>query len=224
MGAGLGFGARRASYALFVTSPPPRPITIVVAAARGGVIGVTDADGRQRLPWRIRSDLRHFKSVTTGGAVIMGRRTFRTLADEGAPPRGGLPNRLNIVVSRAASQKDLPTGGGVLLARSVEEGVDIARASVDRQVFIIGGGEIYRQTLARGMVSRMDITDVDADINAPAGGSVTVFPGEPWWSHDPSRRAALGWVLTGERFAAAEKDGGTPGDEFGCWFRTYERA
>jgi dihydrofolate reductase len=186
------------------------------------VIGVTDADGRQRLPWRIKSDLRHFKSVTIGGVVIMGRRTFRTLADEGAP--GGLPNRLNIVVSRSAQQKDLPAGGGVLLARSIEDGVGIARARADQPVFIIGGGEIYRETLARGLVTRMDVTDVDAEITAPAGGAVTVFPGEPWWSHDPSRRALLGWRLTGERFAAAEKDGGAPGDEFGCWFRTYERA
>lgn len=196
------------------------PVTIVVAVSRNGVIGVTDARGRQRLPWRIKSDLKHFKAVTSGGSVLMGRRTFETLASEGAP--NGLPNRLNVVISRSllAGEGTLPAG--VLLASSLTDAIDLARASApERAVFVIGGGEIYREALRTPIVNHIEITDVQADVHASGGETVTYFAAEPLWSNTASAREALGWRLVNERAIPASPEAG---DEHACIFRTYARA
>lgn len=226
---------------------PERPVTIVVAVARNGVIG---RDGG--LPWRIRSDLKHFKALTKGAALIMGRRTFESLAGEGAP--GGLPGRLNIIVSRSAAP-EVGGGGGVtsatggtgvspvqmprvLHARSLSEALELARREpppvAGTPIVIAGGGEIYRQALAQDLVDRMEITDVQAepegDTSFPtaanetgaddSGGDGLVPKRSRFWSHDPAERAALGWQLIAERFTPADA---AASDEFACWFRTYER-
>ncbi len=224
------------------------PITIVVAVSRNGVIGVTRAGASASsesqvgaLPWRIRSDYKHFKALTRGGVIIMGRRTFESLAPEGS--LGGLPDRLNIVVSstlaNVAAQNHLPEGGGrgwantaaghlsptvpeTAVCRSLADALTLARAHprASRGVFVIGGESLFREALAKQMVNRVEITDVETPIVAPAGDSLTHFPGPPLWSHDPHERAALGWRLTRESHLPANPDAG---DEHACWFRTYER-
>jgi dihydrofolate reductase len=106
----------------------PEPI-IVVAMTRQRVIGCGG-----RLPWHIPADLRLFKELTTGHTVIMGRETFASL---GRP----LPERRNLVVSRT-----LAATPGVEICRSLPEALQ--RAAADgKKIFVIGGREIYRQTL-----------------------------------------------------------------------------
>ena len=114
-------------------------ISIIVAVARGGVIG---ADGK--MPWHIPEDLQYFKRTTTGHVIVMGRKTFESL---GRP----LPNRTNVVVTR---QKDYRPEG-VEVVHSLEDAV---RKYPD--AFIIGGAEIYRQALT--LADKLYLTRIDA--------------------------------------------------------------
>jgi len=104
-------------------------ISIIVAISENGVIGKNN-----QLLWHISDDLKRFKRLTTGHTVIMGRKTFESI---GKP----LPNRRNIVVSRGEGVKF----NGCEVARSLTDALEIA--STDDEVFIIGGGEVYRQAL-----------------------------------------------------------------------------
>ena len=121
-----------------------------VAVARNGVIG---ADGG--LAWRISDDLKQFKAATVGKPVIMGRKTFESI---GRP----LPERDNIVITRSPDFLE----EGVFIARTIDGAVKLARElaaerGVD-EIPIIGGAEIYAQTLAR--TERIYLTRVDADV------------------------------------------------------------
>jgi len=128
-------------------------ITLIAAVAENRVIG---RDGG--LPWRLPEDLRRFKQRTEGHVVIMGRRTFESLA---AP----LPNRPAIVVSRS---RDLDTGEATL-ANSLDEALDIARGRGEAEVFILGGSEIYAMALP--LADRLVLTVVHAEIEGD-----TYFP------------------------------------------------
>lgn len=116
--------------------------SIVVAIDRNNGIGAdNDLLWQRDLP----ADLAHFKKLTTGGSIIMGRKTFESI---GRP----LPKRENIVVSRR------PTGmPGVLTAASLEAAYALARYPV----FVIGGGQIYAQSMSS--VDKLYVTEVDAD-------------------------------------------------------------
>ncbi|TGE06379.1 dihydrofolate reductase [Hymenobacter fodinae] len=118
---------------------------LVVAVAQNGVIG-----GDNRLLWHLPLDLKHFKQLTLGHPVIMGRRTFESI---GRP----LPNRTNIIVTR---QPDWHAEG-CEVAYSVPQALEMARA-LDEQVMVIGGGEIYRQALPGADV--VYLTEVHHDI------------------------------------------------------------
>ena len=128
-------------------------ITLIAAMAENRVIG---RDGG--LPWRLPDDLRRFKRRTQGHVVIMGRRTYESLA---AP----LPNRPAIVVSRS---RDLDTGEATL-ANSLDEALDIARGRGEDEVFILGGSEIYAMALP--LADRLELTVVHAEIEGD-----TYFP------------------------------------------------
>ncbi|MDD4777862.1 MAG: dihydrofolate reductase [Fermentimonas sp.] len=80
------------------------------------------------------NDLKHFKQITTGHTIIMGRKTYESL------PKGALPNRINIVITSADKEK-FP---GCIVVRSVEEALSVSEDH--EKVFIIGGGELYRST------------------------------------------------------------------------------
>lgn len=116
-------------------------IAIVVAMASNNAIGKDN-----QLLWHITEDMKFFKSLTQGGTVIMGRKTYESI---GRP----LPNRRNIVVSRSVDHLD----DRVDLFHSLEEAIQAA--SSDEKVFIIGGGEVYSQSLA--MADTLYITLVD---------------------------------------------------------------
>lgn len=117
--------------------------TIVVAMDRRGAIG-----SNNDLPWgrSLKSDLANFKKLTTGGTIIMGRRTFESIGSR------ALPDRENIVLSRT------PSGvKGVLTALSLPAAYALAR----NDIYVIGGGQIYAQALAD--MDRLIVTHVDMD-------------------------------------------------------------
>lgn len=120
-------------------------IALIAALARNRVIGQGN-----RMPWHLPEDLRHFKRLTSGHAVVMGRRTFASIGR-------ALPNRTNIVVTRDAAF----AAEGVRVAHSLDEA--LAMAPGDDVVFVIGGGELYEQTLDRADV--LHLTEIDAEID-----------------------------------------------------------
>jgi len=129
-------------------------ITIVAAMAENRVIGKEGA-----MPWHLPDDLARFKSITMGHPVIMGRRTFEAI---GRP----LPGRLNIVLTRREGYAP----EGVAVARSLHEALDLAGSA--GEVFICGGGEVYREALP--LADRVHLTVV----RGPFGGDTT-FPELP---------------------------------------------
>ena len=118
-------------------------ITLVVARARNGVIG---RDGK--LPWHLPEDLRHFKAVTMGRPMIMGRKTFESLP-------GLLPGRRHIVLTRDPAW----SAPGAETARSPREAVGLA---ADEAVSVIGGAEIF--SLFLPIADSIELTEVDADV------------------------------------------------------------
>lgn len=120
-------------------------LCLIAAVGTKGEIGKAGA-----LPWRLPEDLKRFKAITTGHAVIMGRKTFESIGR-------ALPNRRNIVVSRASPT--LPSG--VELARSIEAAIALARET-DPEPMVIGGGEIYAATI--GQATRLEITEVAEEV------------------------------------------------------------
>lgn len=127
-------------------------IALVVAMSLDNAIGKNN-----QLLWHLSSDLKRFKALTTGHTIIMGRKTYDSL------PNGALPNRRNIVVSRSLNQVT-----GVELAHSLAEAFDLAKA--ETQVFVIGGGDIYRQSLASATDLHLTVVDAkypDADTFFP---------------------------------------------------------
>jgi dihydrofolate reductase len=129
-------------------------IVLVAAIGENNVIGYAG-----QLPWRLKSDLKHFLALTVGKPVIMGRKTYDSI---GKP----LPGRTNIVLTR---DRDL-VAPGTMLATSLEEGLTIAqRDAAERgvdEIMVIGGSDVFNDTMARA--DRLEITHVHA---APQGDS-----------------------------------------------------
>lgn len=131
------------------------PLALIAAVARNGVIGAGNA-----LPWRLPEDLRRFKSLTLGHAVIMGRRTWESLGK-------ALPGRQNIVVTRRREF----TAPGAQSCASLAAALALVRDPPP--AWCIGGGELFREALP--LASRIELTAIDADI---AGD--TYFPPVDW--------------------------------------------
>jgi dihydrofolate reductase len=130
-------------------------VTLVVAMGRNRVIG---RDGE--MPWHLPADLAHFKRITMGHPIVMGRRTWETIGK-------ALPGRENVVITRDTTY-DAP---GCTVVHSLEA----ALAEREGEVMVIGGGEIYRQALDHA--TRIHMTVVDAE---PEGD--VSFPGlDPSW-------------------------------------------
>jgi dihydrofolate reductase len=134
-------------------------VALVAAVAHGGVIGRDDT-----IPWRIPEDMRRFREVTTGHAVVMGRRTWDSLPDRFRP----LPDRRNIVLTRSASWQ----ADGAERAGSLEEALSLAGAGC---IYVIGGAEIYAAALPLADV--LLLTELDLDVEGD-----TFFP-----SYDPGQ-------------------------------------
>lgn len=137
-------------------------IALVAAIAENGVIG---ADGD--MPWHYPADLEHFKELTTGHPVVMGRRTYESIASRLGGP---LPGRTNVVLST----RDLDLPDGAVLADSIEAALDAAAAAVGalpggETVYVIGGASVYEQFLPRA--DRLVVTEIP---ESPTGD--TRFP------------------------------------------------
>jgi dihydrofolate reductase len=120
------------------------PITLVVARAQNGVIGRGG-----KLPWHIPADLKRFKALTMGSAMVMGRKTFESLP-------GPLPGRRHIVLTRGENW----FAPGADVVHSVEEAVAAAQ---DEPISVIGGADIFGLFVPRA--TRVELTEVMADID-----------------------------------------------------------
>ncbi|MDZ4851362.1 MAG: dihydrofolate reductase [Pirellulaceae bacterium] len=158
--------------------------TIIVAAAENGTIGRDN-----QLPWRLRSDLQRFKQLTMGHALVMGRKTFESIGRV-------LPGRTTIVLSRSKTFSH----PGVQVVSSFEEALQCLPKDI--HPFIVGGSEVYRQSLA--WVDRISLTRVLADI--PGDAKL-----DAWDRND--------WRLFEQQHIPQG-----PNDEFPTIFETWHRA
>lgn len=124
------------------------PLSILVAVAQNGVIGVNNS-----LPWRCPEDLKRFKALTMGHHMIMGRKTFESI---GKP----LPGRTTVVVTR---NRELQIAGCTVV-HSLDEA--IAACGTDEEIFIVGGAELYAQALPR--VETLYVTEIGLDVAGDA--------------------------------------------------------
>jgi dihydrofolate reductase len=166
------------------------PITIVAALAENGVIGRDNG-----LPWRLKSDMVHFRAITMGKPVVMGRKTFLSI---GRP----LPGRTTIVVSRDHTF----AARGVVVAPSVEAGLTVAKGDALRRgaecIIVAGGADLYAQTMP--LAERLHITYVHRAVDGDA-----YFP--------PIDRSV--WLET-----AREEHAPAAGDDGAFAFVVYRRA
>jgi dihydrofolate reductase len=159
-------------------------ISVIAALDDLGGIG---CDGR--IPWRLSSDLKRFKSLTIGHYLIMGRKTFEAI---GKP----LPGRVSVVITHSTNY----CPQGVMIVHSVRDALNIAEQNGEKEVFIIGGAEIYAQSIQ--LADRLYLTHVHTNSN-----SDVFFP-----------PLINSWTITSsEEVPADEKN------EYPATFRIYSR-
>lgn len=124
-------------------------VSLVVAAARNGVIG---CEGE--IPWRLPDDQRFFRALTTGHCIVMGRKTFESIGR-------ALPNRTNVVLSRGDASAIRGETQGVQTASGLAEAEAWARGEGFPELFVIGGEALYRDALVHA--DRIYLTRVDAE-------------------------------------------------------------
>lgn len=170
-----------------MTDRRPR-IALIWAMSRNRVIGKKNA-----LPWRLPADMAHFKALTTGHPVIMGRKTYESL---GRP----LPNRVNIVLTGDRGW----SATGCLIAHSLREAVELASQHLPAdksEVFVMGGENVYRQALA--CADRLYVTRVEAEVEGDAW-----FPEVDWTA----------WQETGRSQHVQDEK-----NPYACTFLSYKR-
>ena len=152
--------------------PSPR-IGLIWAEAEGGVIGRGGG-----MPWHVPEDLAHFKRVTLGAPVIMGRKTWESL-----PPRfRPLPGRRNIVVTRQADW----SAAGAEVASSVDEALAVAASDASEWVWVIGGAQLFAETIGRAEL--LEVTELDLAVE---GDTFAPTPGGDW--HTATVDPESGW-------------------------------
>ncbi len=132
-------------------------ITIIVAMGRHNQIGLNDT-----MPWHLSNDLKNFKKLTSGHPVIMGRKTFDSIGK-------ALPNRLNFVIT---SKPEHVSAYNICTVQNLEQAIKKAGLA-GKEIFIIGGASIYKQSL--DLVDKLIITHVDYD-----GEADTYMPKIDW--------------------------------------------
>jgi dihydrofolate reductase len=123
-------------------------LSIISALARNRTIGINNT-----LPWRLPEDLKHFKALTLGHHILMGRKTFESLP-------GILPGRPHVVITRNSDFQ----ANNCVVVHSIEDA--IAVANTDEEIFFIGGADLYQQALA--FADRMYLTEIRADVEGDA--------------------------------------------------------
>lgn len=131
-------------------------ISIIAAVAKNGVIGKSND-----LPWKLPDDMKYFMETTSGHHVIMGRKNYESLPPKYRP----LPNRTNLVITH---QKNFRADGCKVI-HELNDGIELAGQNQEKELFIIGGAEIYQ--LALKQTDRLYLTEIDADVSGD-----TYFP------------------------------------------------
>lgn len=137
-------------------------ISVIVARTLNKVIGKQNA-----MPWHLPVDLAWFRQHTLGKPVIMGRKTFESIGRL-------LPNRPNIILSRSGF-----TVEGAYSAESLEQAVDIAKKFASEEIFIIGGGELFRQAMP--LADKLYLTEIQTELD-----------GDTFFDFDESRWQSVG--------------------------------
>ncbi|HEY9661255.1 MAG TPA: dihydrofolate reductase [Allocoleopsis sp.] len=135
-------------------------ISLLVAVAENDVIGKQG----ELLPWKLSSDLKRFKELTMGHPIIMGRKTYETI---GRP----LPGRLNIIITRDTNF----TAQGCTIVHSIPQALNLAKAEDTNEIFIIGGGVIFEETLP--LADKLYLTEVHAQ---PDGDTFFRYNKDEW--------------------------------------------
>ncbi|WP_424976775.1 dihydrofolate reductase [Labedella endophytica] len=146
---------------------------LVWAQAHAGVIGRNGG-----MPWHVPEDLAHFKAVTLGAAVVMGRRTWESFPERFRP----LPGRRNIVLTRDASW----SADGAERATSLDDALALVG---DADAWVIGGGSLYAEAISRADV--IELTDLDLAVD---GDTIAPPIGADW--SETHREPADGWILS----------------------------
>ena len=131
-------------------------VSLIAAVSKNGVIGKNND-----LPWHLPDDMKYFMQTTKGHHTIMGRKNYDSIPEKFRP----LPNRTNIIVTRQQGFK----APGCLVVHTLERGLDIARENGEREVFVIGGSDIYQ--LGIPYADRLYLTEIDAHLEGD-----TFFP------------------------------------------------
>ena len=153
-------------------------VSIITARSKNGVIGLNNS-----LPWKMPSDLRFFKQSTIFHHILVGRKTYETFT---VP----LPDRPAFVLTTKSDYE--PKYKQDQTIKTIEEGIKKAKEQNEVELFIIGGGEIYKQALEKNLVTHMYITEIDAIVEGD-----TFFPDfeESEWNS-----------IRNDTFTASEKD------------------
>jgi dihydrofolate reductase len=162
-----------AQYNCDMNSPNRPRIALIAAVAKNGVIGRNGA-----LPWHLSDDLKHFKALTTGKRIVMGRRTWESFPKP-------LPNREHVVVT----SRELNVPLGVIVVRSLDDALVLANAT--DPVFVIGGSAMYREALA--IVDDLYLTEIEADVDGD-----THFPSWPRAQFREASRVVNSGTLNGD--------------------------
>lgn len=123
-------------------------LSLIVAMARNRVIGIDNT-----LPWHLPEDLKHFKALTMGHPIIMGRKTFESI---GRP----LPGRTTLIITRDPAYRM----EGCLTAHSIQEAIALCQG--EEEIFCVGGAELYRQVMP--LADRLYITEIQAEYEGDA--------------------------------------------------------
>lgn len=178
-------------------------VGMIWAQTNQGVIG---ADGG--MPWKLPEDMAHFKRVTSGHPVVMGRRTWESFPEKFRP----LPDRTNIVMTRQESWGASAESAGATVVSTIEDALVEAQFSPGgNEVWVIGGGQVYAQALEHCNVAVITVinTDVPGDTAAPSLGDDWSFrgatPKEGWLTskNGTEYRITL-WAKGDSEFAEAE--------------------
>ena len=159
-------------------------VSAIAAVAENGVIG-----NKGELPWSLPDDMKFFQRTTLHHHVISGRKNYESIPERFRPLR----DRVNIVVTRDPDYQ----APGAIVRPSLEEAIEIAEQAEQKEVFIIGGGQLYQQAFEKGLVTRLYLTEV----HGKPKGDVT-FPeiGKGWkevWTekHEKDDRHAFAFTF-----------------------------
>ena len=123
-------------------------ISIIVAIGKNQVIGKNN-----QLIWHLPKDMKFFMDTTMDTVVIMGRKNYESIPKKYRP----LKNRKNVIITRNKSYK----AEGCIVVNSIGESLEVLNNIENKEVFVVGGGEIYKKFLEKGLIDRMYITHID---------------------------------------------------------------